>query len=362
MYPAQFEYHTPGTVKEALDLLGRHKDDAKLLAGGHSLLPAMKLRLAQPKHLVDLRKISGLSGIKEEGGTLVIGAMTTHYQVESSSVVKSKCPVLAAVAAQIGDPMVRNMGTIGGSLAHADPAADYPAAIIALGAEMVAEGPKGKRTIKADDFFKGLLTTALAEDEILTEVRVPALAAKTGAAYMKFPHPASRFAVVGVAAVLSVDGGKVGKASVGITGAGTKAVRAKGVEAAITGKGADAGVHPGGGREGGRRRRRAGRSAGLGGVQEPPAARVRQARDGGGRRGGEVDSPGDPTAGPRAPRAASRGALLWDPRPDRGGGARGRPLPPHGQAKLLLEMRGQAHRAPRGRGGTEPPASIRSWW
>ena len=109
MYPAQFEYYTPGTVKEALDLLGRHKDDAKLLAGGHSLLPAMKLRLAQPKHLVDLRKISGLSGIKEEGGTLVIGAMTTHYEVESSPVVKSKCPVLAAVAAQIGDPMVRNM-------------------------------------------------------------------------------------------------------------------------------------------------------------------------------------------------------------------------------------------------------------
>jgi len=240
MYPAQFEYHTPGTVKEALELLGRHKDDAKLLAGGHSLLPAMKLRLAQPKHLVDLRKVAGLSGIKEDGGTLVIGAMTTHYQVESSAAVKSKCPMLAAVAAQIGDPMVRNMGTIGGSLAHADPAADYPAAIIALGAEMVAEGPKGKRTIKADDFFKGLLTTALAEDEILTEVRVPAMAGKTGAAYMKFPHPASRLAVVGVAAVLSVDGGKVGKASVAVTGAGTKAVRAKGVEAAITGKAPDA--------------------------------------------------------------------------------------------------------------------------
>jgi carbon-monoxide dehydrogenase medium subunit len=240
MYPAQFDYHTPGTIREALDLLGRHKDDAKLLAGGHSLLPAMKLRLAQPKHLVDLRKVPGLSGIKEEGGTLVIGAMTTHYAIESSSVVKSKCPLLGQVAAQIGDPMVRNLGTIGGSLAHADPAADYPAAIIALGAEMVAEGPKGKRTIKADDFFKGLLTTALSDDEILTEIRVPVTAAKVGASYMKFPHPASRFAVVGVAAVLTVDAGKVSKASVGITGAGTKAVRAKGVEAAITGKGADA--------------------------------------------------------------------------------------------------------------------------
>src|SRR4026209_537604 len=131
MYPAQFEYHTPGTVKEALDLLGRRKDDAKLLAGGHSLLPAMKLRLAQPKHLVDLRKIPGLSGIKEEGGALFCGAMTPHYQVDSSPVVKSRCPVLAAVPEQIGDPMVRNMGTIGGSLAHADPAAGHPAAAIA---------------------------------------------------------------------------------------------------------------------------------------------------------------------------------------------------------------------------------------
>jgi carbon-monoxide dehydrogenase medium subunit len=240
MYPAQFDYYTPGTVREALDLLARHKDDAKLLAGGHSLLPAMKFRLAQPKHLVDLRKISGLSGIKEDGGVLVIGAMTTHYAVESSAVVKSKCPVLAATAGQIGDPMVRNMGTIGGSLAHADPAADYPAVIIACGAEMVAEGPKGKRTIKADDFFKGLLTTAVGPDEILTEVRVPACGPKVGCAYMKFPHPASRFAVVGVAAVLTVDAGKVTKASIGITGAGTRAMRAKGVEAGLVGKALDA--------------------------------------------------------------------------------------------------------------------------
>ena len=240
MYPAQFEYHTPGTIKEALDLLARHKDDAKLLAGGHSLIPAMKLRLAQPKHLVDLRKLTGLSGIKEDGAVLAIGAMTTYRAIETSPVVKAKCPVLAAVAGQIGDPMVRNLGTIGGSLAHADPAADLPAAIIACGAEMVAEGPKGRRTIKADDFFKGLLTTALAADEILVEVRVPVLGPKAGANYQKFPHPASRFAVAGVAAVLTMDGGKVAKASVGVTGAGTKAIRAKGVEAALTGKALDA--------------------------------------------------------------------------------------------------------------------------
>jgi len=240
MYPAQFEYHKASTVKEALDLLGKYKDEAKLLAGGHSLLPAMKLRLAQPKHLIDIGKVAGLSGVKEEGGTLVIGAMTTHYAIESSELLKSKCPLLPEVAGHIGDPMVRNMGTIGGSLAHADPAADWPAAAIALNVDLVAEGPKGKRTIKADDFFKGLLTTALADDEILTEIRVPAAAANVKSAYVKFPHPASRFAVVGVAAVLTMDGGKVSKASIGITGAGSKAVRAKGVEAAITGKAADA--------------------------------------------------------------------------------------------------------------------------
>lgn len=237
MYPAQFDYHSPASVQEAISLLGRLKDDAKLLAGGHSLLPLMKLRLAQPKHLIDLRKVPGLSGIKEDGGAIAIGALTTHYALESSSLLKQKCPLLSETAGTIGDPQVRNMGTIGGSLAHADPAADYPAAVIALGAELVAEGPKGKRTIKVDDFFKGLLTTALQPYEILVEIRIPSWPAGTGMAYMKFPHPASRFAVVGVAAVVTADGKKVG---VGITGAGTKAVRARGVEAALTGKTLDA--------------------------------------------------------------------------------------------------------------------------
>lgn len=237
MYPAQFDYHSPDSVQEAISLLGRLKDDAKLLAGGHSLIPMMKLRLAQPKHLIDLRKVPGLSGIKEDGGAIAIGALTTHYAVESSSLLKQKCPLLSETAGTIGDPQVRNMGTIGGSLAHADPAADYPAAVIALGAEFVAEGPKGKRTIKVDDFFKRLLTTALQPDEILVEIRIPSWPAGTGMAYMKFPHPASRFAVVGVAAVVAADGKKVG---VGITGAGTKAVRAGGVEAALAGKTLDA--------------------------------------------------------------------------------------------------------------------------
>ncbi len=241
MYPAQFDYHTPSTLQEAISLLTRLKDDAKLLAGGHSLIPMMKLRLAKPAHLIDLRKVPGLSGIREEAGAIVIGALTTHYQLESSTLLRQKCPLLPETGGQIGDPQVRNLGTIGGSLAHADPAADYPAAVIALGAELAAEGPKGKRTIKVDDFFKELLTTALQPDEILVEIRIPSWPAGTGMSYMKFPHPASRFAVVGVAVAVAVDAkGVCAKAGVGITGAGTKAVRAKGVETALSGKTPDA--------------------------------------------------------------------------------------------------------------------------
>src|SRR5260370_3144432 len=161
MYPATFQYHSPKNVKEALGLLGKHKDEAKVLAGGHSLIRMMKSRLAQPRHLVDLCRVPGLSGIKADGKALAIGAMTTHWAIESSSTVKSKLPVLAEVAALIGDPAVRNKGTIGGSLAHADPAADWPAAILALGAEMVCGGPKGKRNIPPAHCFPPLLPTPL---------------------------------------------------------------------------------------------------------------------------------------------------------------------------------------------------------
>src|SRR5262244_1340689 len=224
MYPAAFEYHSPTSVRDALGLLGRLGDDAKLLAGGHSLIPMMKLRLAQPKHVIDLRKVPGLTGIKEDGGTIVIGAMTTHWQMESSSLLKSKFPILAETAAMI-----------------ADPAADQPATVLALGVEFVCEGPKGRRTVKVDDWFKGLLSTAVGEDEILVEMRVPAWPAGSGGAYMKFAHPASRFALVGAAAMVTLDKeGKCTKAGVAITGAGTKAVRAKGVEAGIVGKKLDA--------------------------------------------------------------------------------------------------------------------------
>jgi len=239
MYPATFEYHRVGSVEEAVGLLARYKDDAKLLAGGHSLIPMMKLRLAQPKHVVDIGRIGGLSGVREEGGTIVIGALTTHYTVESNAALKSRCAILPEAAAMIGDPQVRNLGTIGGSLAHADPAADWPAVVLALGAELRAVGPKGARTIKAEEFFKDLMTTALGPDEVLTEVRIPVPPAGTGTAYVKHPHPASRFAVVGVAALVTVTGGKCQAARVGITGVGGTATRAKGVEAALTGKAFD---------------------------------------------------------------------------------------------------------------------------
>jgi carbon-monoxide dehydrogenase medium subunit len=240
MYPASFEYHRAASVEEAVSLLTRYKDDAKLLAGGHSLIPMMKLRLAQPKHLIDIGRVGGLSGIKEEGGHFTIGALTTHYAVESNAAIHKKCPMLSEAAALIGDPQVRNYGTMGGSVAHADPAADWPAIMLALGAELKAVGPKGARTVKADDFFKDLFTTALHADEILTEIHIPT-GGHGGAAYMKHPHPASRFAVCGVAASVSLDGsGKCTAARVGITGVGSHAVRAKGVEAALTGHTLDA--------------------------------------------------------------------------------------------------------------------------
>ena len=237
MYPASFEYHSPKTMQEALGLMGKLGDDAKLLAGGHSLIPMMKLRLAQPKHLIDLKNVPGLKGVKEDGNTIVIGAMTTWYELETNAILKAKCPVVAETAAIVGDPAVRNLGTIGGGLAHADPAADMPATAIACNFELVCEGPKGRRTVKVDEWFQGLMSTALRADEILVEVRVPALAKGTGGAYLKFPHPASRFAIVGVAAVVNTDGkGTCSKASIGVTGAGTKAVRARGVEADLAGK------------------------------------------------------------------------------------------------------------------------------
>jgi aerobic carbon-monoxide dehydrogenase medium subunit len=226
MYPANFDYVRPASVDEAVALLKRHGEDAKVLAGGHSLIPAMKLRLARPSVVIDIGRIATLSYIREAGGAIAVGATTTHAEVETSKLLQEKCPLLSETASHIGDVQVRNMGTIGGSLVHADPASDYPAAILALEAEIDLVGPRGKRTVRADQFFVDLLQTTIAADEILTEVRVPMTSRSV--AYIKTEQKASGFALAGVAVVASPTGVRVG-----ITGIAPKPYRATAVEQAI---------------------------------------------------------------------------------------------------------------------------------
>jgi carbon-monoxide dehydrogenase medium subunit len=235
---APFEYHAPSSVEEAARLLSKYKGGAKLLAGGHSLLPLVKLRLSEPEALIDLGRIKGLSYIKTaRGGGLAIGAMTTYQELESSDAVRKAAPILAEAASQVADTQVRNMGTIGGSLAHSDPAGDMPAVVLALHAELEARTARGSRTIAIDNFFKDLLTTSLRPSEVLTEIRIPAFSGRMGMAYAKLPNKASHYAVVGVAAVLSFDSRRViDSARVAITGAGPHAVRAKRTERILIGK------------------------------------------------------------------------------------------------------------------------------
>lgn len=240
MIPAQFDYLTPETLDEAVGLLVQHPDEAKVLAGGHSLIPAMKLRLATPQILIDIGRIKDLAYIREADGQIRIGAMTTHYALESSDRLREICPLLPECAAQIGDVQVRNKGTIGGSLAHSDPAGDWPAAIMALKAEIVVVGPGVERVIKADDFFVDMLTTALGPDEILREIRIAAPSGRFGHSYLKVPQPASGFAVVGVAVNLTRDNnGACASASIAITGVASKVYRASAVEKAIIGSALD---------------------------------------------------------------------------------------------------------------------------
>ena len=236
MIPAQFDYQAPATLEEAVSLLAGDPDGAKVLAGGHSLIPAMKLRLAQPQLLVDIARIKSLAYIREEGDRILIGATTTHYQLESSDLLKTICPLLPACAASIGDVQVRNKGTIGGSLAHSDPAGDWPAAALALGAELVLTGPNSERTVNVDSFFVDLLTTDIQPGEILREIRIKKPSGRFGQAYQKVPHPASGFAVVGVAIHLSLNADRTcSAAGVGVTGVSTKAFRAQAVESALAG-------------------------------------------------------------------------------------------------------------------------------
>jgi carbon-monoxide dehydrogenase medium subunit len=228
MIPQNFEYEAPGSLKEALALLS--SGDAKVLAGGMSLIPMMKLRLAAPERLVDLSRVPGLSGITEEGGVIHIGAMTTHHEIEDSALLRAKCPLLAEAAANIGDVQVRNVGTIGGSVAHADPAADYPASLLALEAKVRLVGADSDRTLSLEDFLVDTLTTAIEPGEILQEIIVPVEAAGAGVNYQKMVQPASGFAIVGVAVRVTKAAGKPNFVRVGVTGLAGKAYRAGNVE------------------------------------------------------------------------------------------------------------------------------------
>jgi aerobic carbon-monoxide dehydrogenase medium subunit len=234
MIPREFDYVQAGSVQEAISLLQQHGEDAKLLAGGHSLLPVMKLRLASPSVLIDISKVQELKGIAINGNVRV-GAGATYKEMAFNEGLKAAAPIFADCVAQIGDTQVRNKGTLGGALAHADPAADLPAVVLALGADIHAVGPNGERTIPAADFFVDLLTTALEEGEVITAVTFAPLGAGEGAAYIKFPHPASRYAIVGAAAYVKIENGTVTSCRVAITGAGAKAERQAAVEAALVG-------------------------------------------------------------------------------------------------------------------------------
>jgi carbon-monoxide dehydrogenase medium subunit len=233
MIAQNFEYQAPASLKDALGLLAQ--EDTKVLAGGMSLIPLMKLRLALPGQLVDIGRIEDLNFIHDEGGMLRIGATTTHFQVESSPLIRSRCPLLAEAASHIGDIQVRNMGTIGGSIAHADPAADYPASLLALEARVSLISSKGKRDLPIADFFVDTFTTALEPGEIVQAVLVPIEDQSVGTSYQKMVQPASGFAIVGVAARIRKSGGKIGMARVGVTGLSGKPYRASAVEKALEG-------------------------------------------------------------------------------------------------------------------------------
>lgn len=237
MYPSDFEYAAPTTLQEALDLLSQNPE-AKVLAGGHSLLPLLRIRLASPPMLVDIGKIAELKGIRANG-SVRIGATTTYREIETSAELARVLPMLVESVHNIGDPAVRNRGTIGGSIAHADPAADLPAIVLALDAEMQVVGPGGARTIHADDFFVDMLQSAVEPGELLTEIHIPAMPTAMGAAYEKFKHPASGYAIVGVAVMVHRgDDGALSECRIAVTGAGPKAQRARVAEDALKG-GAD---------------------------------------------------------------------------------------------------------------------------
>ncbi|HEY4574975.1 MAG TPA: xanthine dehydrogenase family protein subunit M [Thermoanaerobaculia bacterium] len=237
MIPASFDYHAPQTLDEALAFLRDHPDEAKVLSGGMSLLPLLKLRLGSAGHLVDIGRIPGLEYIKEEGGVLLIGGRTRESALEHSELIQTKYPLLAETAAVIADPIVRNLATVGGNLAHGDPANDHPATMLALRAEVVATGPTAKRTIPIDQFFLGLFSTALGADEILTEIRIPIPPARSGGSYVKLERKVGDFATAAAAVQLTLGaGGEVASAGIGLTNADPVPLRATAAEQYLTGK------------------------------------------------------------------------------------------------------------------------------
>ncbi len=237
MIPPSFEYLAPKTIPDAVALLQKHGDEAKILAGGHSLIPAMRLRLAEPGYLIDISGIGGLDYIQEESGQLRIGAMTCEAALEESEIVRSQYPLLLDTAKMIADPSVRNMATVGGNLAHGDPANDHPATMLALRASVVAEGPNGTREIKIDNFFPDFFTTALSEDEILTEIRIPTPPSASGGAYLKIERKVGDYAAAAVACQLNIDSsGSIENIGLGLTNVGSTPIRASSAEELLKGK------------------------------------------------------------------------------------------------------------------------------
>jgi len=237
MIPPSFEYFRPKTIPEAIAFLQQYGDDAKILSGGQSLIPMMKLRLARPSYLVDINRIEGLSHIKEESGFLKIGGLTREAELEASPVVRAKYPIIIDTVHVIADPQVRNLATVGGNLAHGDPANDHPATMLALGAQIVATGPKGERVIPVEDFFLSLFSTALQHDEILTEIRIPIPPPRSGGAYFKLERKVGDFATAAVAAQLTLDGnGTCQKLGIGLTNVGPTPINARKAEDSLRGK------------------------------------------------------------------------------------------------------------------------------
>lgn len=236
MIPSAFAYHAPRTVPEAVKLLSTLGDDAKLLAGGHSLLPMMKLRFAQPSHLIDLGKLTELRGISQVGNEIRIGAMTTEHELLHSKLLADKLPLLVEGAGLIADPQVRYKGTIGGDISHGDPGNDHPALMLALEASFVLQGAKGERVVKADGYFLGMYSTLLEPGEILTQIRIPVPAAGTGSSYQKLKRKTGDFATAATAVVLQMKGNTVAKASIALTNVGATPLKASAAEAALVGK------------------------------------------------------------------------------------------------------------------------------